>query len=217
MSVLKISDLVVTYPDGDSTITALDHVKLEVDAGEFVALVGESGSGKSTLLAVAAGLQTPTSGEVLLEGSPVADNRQQVGLVFQAANLISALTAREQLLIVDHMRGIKPRVKRADELLARVGLEGLHNRRPGQLSGGQRQRVNIARALMSSPTLLLADEPTSALDACLSREIVELLRDVTQEFNLATVMVTHDRSQISMATRAVEMEDGHLSELELVP
>ncbi|MCQ9370134.1 ABC transporter ATP-binding protein [Corynebacterium sp. 35RC1] len=217
MSVLKISDLVVTYPDGDSTITALDHVKLEVDAGEFVALVGESGSGKSTLLAVAAGLQTPTSGEVLLEGSPVADNRQQVGLVFQAANLISALTAREQLLIVDHMRGIKPRVKRADELLARVGLEGLHNRRPGQLSGGQRQRVNIARALMSSPTLLLADEPTSALDARLSREIVELLRDVTQEFNLATVMVTHDRSQISMATRAVEMEDGHLSELELVP
>lgn len=217
MSVLKISDLVVTYPDGDSTITALDHVKLEVDAGEFVALVGESGSGKSTLLAVAAGLQTPTSGEVLLEGSPVADNRQQVGLVFQAANLISALTAREQLLIVDHMRGIKPRVKRADELLARVGLESLHNRRPGQLSGGQRQRVNIARALMSSPTLLLADEPTSALDARLSREIVELLRDVTQEFNLATVMVTHDRSQISMATRAVEMEDGHLSELELVP
>lgn len=217
MSVLKISDLVVTYPDGDSTITALDHVKLEVDAGEFVALVGESGSGKSTLLAVAAGLQTPTSGEVLLEGSPVADNRQQVGLVFQAANLISALTAREQLLIVDHMRGIKPRVKRADELLARVGLEGLHNRRPGQLSGGQRQRVNIARALMSSPTLLLADEPTSALDARLSREIVELLRDVTQEFNLATVMVTHDRSQISMATRAVEMQDGHLSELELVP
>ncbi|MCQ9343785.1 ABC transporter ATP-binding protein [Corynebacterium kozikiae] len=217
MSVLKISDLVVTYPDGDSTITALDHVKLEVNAGEFVALVGESGSGKSTLLAVAAGLQTPTSGEVLLEGSPVADNRQQVGLVFQAANLISALTAREQLLIVDHMRGIKPRVKRADELLARVGLEGLHNRRPGQLSGGQRQRVNIARALMSSPTLLLADEPTSALDARLSREIVELLRDVTQEFNLATVMVTHDRSQISMATRAVEMQDGHLSELELVP
>lgn len=217
MSVLKISDLVVTYPDGDSTITALDHVKLEVDAGEFVALVGESGSGKSTLLAVAAGLQTPTSGEVLLEGSPVADNRQQVGLVFQAANLISALTAREQLLIVDHMRGIKPRVKRADELLARVGLEGLHNRRPGQLSGGQRQRVNIARALMSSPTLLLADEPTSALDARLSREIVELLRDVTQEYNLATVMVTHDRSQISMATRAVEMEDGHLSELELIP
>ncbi|MCQ9352790.1 ABC transporter ATP-binding protein [Corynebacterium sp. 153RC1] len=217
MSVLTISDLVVTYPDGDSTITALDHVKLEVDAGEFVALVGESGSGKSTLLAVAAGLQTPTSGEVLLEGSPVADNRQQVGLVFQAANLISALTAREQLLIVDHMRGIKPRVKRADELLARVGLEGLHNRRPGQLSGGQRQRVNIARALMSSPTLLLADEPTSALDARLSREIVELLRDVTQEFNLATVMVTHDRSQIPMATRAVEMQGGHLSELELVP
>lgn len=117
---------------------------------------------------------------------------------------------------MDHIAGRKLRPQRADELLEFVGLAGMGNRRMGQLSGGQRQRVNIARALMEQPDLLLADEPTSALDSHLSQEIIRLLRDVTQEMNTATVLVTHDRSLLNFADRVVEVKDGHVSEQEKV-
>lgn len=204
MSVLEMKDLVVTFPDGDDVVTALDHVDFRVEKGEFVAVVGESGSGKSTLLTVAAGLLTPDSGTL---------HAQKVGLVFQSANLLGSLSAREQLLIIDHLNGLRPRIDRADHLLARVGLKGLENRYPHQLSGGQRQRVNIARALMGEPEVLLADEPTSALDARLSSQIVELMRELSDELGIATVLVTHDRSQLSCVSRAVEMVDGQLKPL----
>lgn len=204
MSALEMKDLVVTFPDGDDKVTALNHVDFCVEEGEFVAVVGESGSGKSTLLTVAAGLLSPDSGSL---------HSEKVGLVFQSANLLGSLTAREQLLIIDHMNGLKPRGKRADRLLARVGLEGFENRYPHQLSGGQRQRVNIARALMGEPKLLLADEPTSALDARLSKQIIELLSELNAELGIATVLVTHDRSQLSYVSRAVEMTDGELKPL----
>ncbi|CAB0865352.1 ABC transporter ATP-binding protein [Corynebacterium diphtheriae] len=210
--VLSITNASVVYPDGISTVTALDSANVEIFPGELVAIVGESGSGKSTLLSIAGFLQEPTSGTVTLHGAEGLDatsiRREHIGFVFQQPNLLGSLTAREQLLITDHLRGIKLRKDRADELLARVGLKGLGGRRVAQLSGGQRQRVNIARALMGNPQLLLADEPTSALDARLSKEIVELLRDVTKEFALATLMVTHDRSQLAYADRFVEMADG---------
>ena len=123
---------------------------------------------------------------------------------------------RDQLVIMDHIAGRKLRPQHADELLEFVGLEGMGNRRMGQLSGGQRQRVNIARALMEQPDLLLADEPTSALDSHLSQEIIRLLRDVTQEMQTATVLVTHDRSLLNFADRVVEVKDGHVSEQEKV-
>lgn len=210
--VLSITNASVVYPDGTSTVTALDSANVEIFPGELVAIVGESGSGKSTLLSIAGFLQDPTSGTVTLHGAEGLDatstRREHIGFVFQQPNLLGSLTAREQLLITDRLRGTKPRQDRADELFARVGLEGLGGRRVAQLSGGQRQRVNIARALMGNPQLLLADEPTSALDARLSKEIVELLRDVTKEFDLATLMVTHDRSQLAYADRFVEMADG---------
>lgn len=204
MSVLEMKDLVVTFPDGDEVVTALDHVDFRVDKGEFVAVVGESGSGKSTLLTVAAGLLTPDSG---------TQDTRKVGLVFQSANLLGSLTAREQLLIIDHMNGLRPRKDRADQLLARVGLKGFENRYPHQLSGGQRQRVNIARALMGEPEVLLADEPTSALDARLSCQIIELMRELSYELGIATVLVTHDRTQLAYVSRAVEMIDGQLKPL----
>ncbi|MGP9722624.1 ABC transporter ATP-binding protein [Corynebacterium sp. AOP40-9SA-29] len=208
-STFHLQHICLTYPDGESTVTALDNVSLDVHAGELVAVVGESGSGKSTLLSVAAGLTTPDSGTVSTNGT--------TSVVFQSPNLLDALSVREQLLVTDHIAGRRitaARRRRADELLARVGLAGFGARRVAQLSGGQRQRVNIARALMPEPSLLLADEPTSALDQRLSRQVVDLLRDLTDERSLATVLVTHDRTQLDRADRVMQMHDGRLSQQE---
>lgn len=207
-TILDIRNATVTYQDGETTTTALADASLKAESNSLTAIVGESGSGKSTLLSVAAGLITPDSGFVQVDGTR--------SIIFQQANLLSSLNVRDQLLIMDHIAGRKLRPQRADELLDFVGLAGMGNRRMGQMSGGQRQRVNIARALMEQPDLLLADEPTSALDSHLSQEIIRLLRDVTQEMNTATVLVTHDRSLLTFADRVVEVKDGHVSEQEKV-
>lgn len=217
---LEISQATVVYPDGESTVTALDKADLSAKPGELTAIIGESGSGKSTLLSVAAGLVTPTSGRVEVAGIDLtgADDktrskvrRENIGVIFQQANLLASLTVREQLLIMDHIRGVRMRPQRADELLEQVGLANLGNRRMAQLSGGQRQRVNIARALMAEPALLLADEPTSALDSSLSQEIMALIAKLTREMNTATVMVTHDRRLLDYVDQAVEVRDGRVA------
>lgn len=207
-TILDIRNATVTYQDGETTTTALVDASLNAESNSLTAIVGESGSGKSTLLSVAAGLITPDSGSVQVDGTR--------SIIFQQANLLSSLNVRDQLLIMDHIAGRKLRPQRADELLEFVGLAGMGNRRMGQMSGGQRQRVNIARALMEQPDLLLADEPTSALDSHLSQEIIRLLRDVTQEMKTATVLVTHDRSLLNFADRVVEVKDGHVAEQEKV-
>lgn len=207
-TILDIRNATVTYQDGETTTTALADASLKAESNTLTAIVGESGSGKSTLLSVAAGLITPDSGFVQVDGTR--------SIIFQQANLLSSLNVRDQLLIMDHIAGRKLRPQRADELLDFVGLAGMGNRRMGQMSGGQRQRVNIARALMEQPDLLLADEPTSALDSHLSQEIIRLLRDVTQEMKTATVLVTHDRSLLTFADRVVEVKDGRVSEQEKV-
>ncbi|MER0121410.1 ATP-binding cassette domain-containing protein [Corynebacterium sp. KPL2623] len=207
-TILDIRNATVTYQDGETTTTALADASLKAESNSLTAIVGESGSGKSTLLSVAAGLITPDSGFVQVDGTR--------SIIFQQANLLSSLNVRDQLLIMDHIAGRKLRPQRADELLDFVGLAGMGNRRMGQMSGAQRQRVNIARALMEQPDLLLADEPTSALDSHLSQEIIRLLRDVTQEMKTATVLVTHDRSLLTFADRVVEVKDGHVSEQEKV-
>ncbi|MET8332463.1 ABC transporter ATP-binding protein [Streptosporangium canum] len=216
---LELTDLRLTYADGDSTLVALDDVSLTVGPGELVAVVGPSGSGKSSLLAVAGTLLRPDSGRVLIGGTDAsrlgdrertALRRQRVGIVFQQANLISSLTALEQLQVMDHMRG--GRSGKAADLLRAVGLDGKENRRPHQLSGGERQRVNIARALMSDPAVLLVDEPTSALDHARGTEVMRLLAELTGERAVATLLVTHDVAQIGHAHRVTEMDDGRLSE-----
>ncbi|HJG64569.1 ABC transporter ATP-binding protein [Corynebacterium stationis] len=217
---LEITQATVVYPDGESTVTALDKADLSAKPGELTAIIGESGSGKSTLLSVAAGLVTPTSGRVEVAGIDLtgADDktrskvrRENIGVIFQQANLLASLTVREQLLIMDHIRGVRMRPQRADELLEQVGLANLGSRRMAQLSGGQRQRVNIARALMAEPALLLADEPTSALDSSLSQEIMALIAKLTREMNTATVMVTHDRRLLDYVDQAVEVRDGRVA------
>ncbi|MCF3138650.1 ABC transporter ATP-binding protein [Paenarthrobacter sp. AR 02] len=219
---LNLVNVSLEYPDGGSTLKALDSVNLAVSRGEFLSLVGPSGSGKSSLLAVAATLIRPTSGVVVINGQDVAAlpeaertalRRDSVGIIFQQPNLLPALTAVEQLVIREHLRGnpLKEARRKAVELLDVVGLSGAEHKRPHQLSGGQRQRVNIARALMGSPSVLLVDEPTAALDHERSESVVRLLRRVTDEFNTATVMVTHDTEFLPLTDAVATMRDGRIS------
>jgi len=224
---LNLNNISLEYPDGGSSLKALDAVNLNVRQGEFLSLVGPSGSGKSSLLAVAATLVEPTAGQVMIDGQDVsalseaertALRRDKVGIIFQQPNLLPALTAVEQLLIREHLRGKPVRDERenAAELLNVVGLSGAAHKRPHQLSGGQRQRVNIARALMGNPTVLLVDEPTAALDHGRSESIVRLLRQVTDEFQTATIMVTHDTEFLPLTDAVATMRDGQVSRA-LVP
>ncbi|GAB7030339.1 ABC transporter ATP-binding protein [Streptomyces sp. NPDC021749] len=218
---LELTDVTLTYPDGEDRLTALDAVSLTVPAGSLTAVIGPSGSGKSSLLAVAATLIRPDRGRVVIDGTDTtglgraeltALRRTALGMVFQQPNLLPSLTAAEQLEVMAHLDGRSPRTARARarELLAAVGLEGLADRRPHQLSGGQRQRINIARALMNDPAVLLVDEPTSALDHERGAAVLELLLTLTHERATATVLVTHDHSHLDVADEIAEVHDGRL-------
>jgi putative ABC transport system ATP-binding protein len=219
---LNLVNVSLEYPDGGSILKALDAVNLPVRRREFLSLVGPSGSGKSSLLAVAATLVKASSGTVVIDGQDVsvltdaqrtALRRDKVGIIFQQSNLLPALTAVEQLLIRVHLRGksLKEARRKAEDLLDVVGLSAAGSKRPHQLSGGQRQRVNIARALMGNPSVLLVDEPTAALDHERSESIVRLLRQVTDEFSTATVMVTHDTEFLPITDAVATMRDGRIS------
>ena len=224
---LNLVNVTLEYPDGDGILMALDNVNLKLAPGEFLSLVGPSGSGKSSLLAVAATLVRPTAGLVVIGGIDAGGlseaertslRRDQIGIIFQQPNLLPSLTALEQLVIRDHLRGKPARAatRRAAALLDLVGLAPAAGKRPHQLSGGQRQRVNIARALMGDPAVLLVDEPTAALDHDRSEAIVRLLRQVTDEFSVATVMVTHDTGFVPLTDTVASMRDGRISALQPV-
>ncbi|WP_068399141.1 ABC transporter ATP-binding protein [Kribbia dieselivorans] len=216
---LHLNDITLTYPDGGQRLTALDRVTLTAAAGTLTAVVGPSGSGKSSLLAVAATLITPDAGAVVLDGRDLRGlsrretervRRDEIGIVFQSPNLLASLTAMEQLVVVAHLRGEDLAVarRRAIDLLAAVGLGDRAEHRPHQLSGGQRQRVTIARALMNDPSLLLVDEPTSALDRARGEAVLDLLRSLTLERGLTTIMVTHDHDHLVAADQVIEIVDG---------
>ncbi|MCP9956433.1 ABC transporter ATP-binding protein [Streptomyces sudanensis] len=218
---LYLNDVTLTYPDGDSRLTALDRVTLEVPKGSLTAVVGPSGSGKSSLLAVAATLIAPDSGTVTIDGTLTTGmtrgeltdlRRRKVGIVFQQPNLLPSLTAVEQLQVMAQIDGRKPRTarKRAEEMLDAVGLTAQADRRPHQLSGGQRQRVNIARALMNDPRVLLVDEPTSALDHERGAAVIDLITRLTHRQATATVLVTHDRTHLTAVDQIAEVDDGRL-------
>ncbi|MFF8501201.1 ABC transporter ATP-binding protein [Streptomyces anulatus] len=219
---LTLTDVTLTYPDGEGRLTALDRVSLDVPPGTLTAVVGPSGSGKSSLLAAAATLVTPDSGEVVVAGTPTvglgragraALRREHIGIVFQQPNLLPSLTAAEQLQVMRHLSGGSARGarRRALELLDAVGLADRADRRPHQLSGGQRQRINIARALMNEPAVLLVDEPTSALDHERGAAVLDLLVALTRERATATVLVTHDLAHLERMDRTVTMDDGRLT------
>ena len=220
---LRLTDVTLTLGDGDSTVTALDHVRLTVGAGELLAVVGPSGAGKSSLLAVAGALTRPDAGTVTVDGvdvSSLSPSRQaalraeRIGFVFQSGNLLPALTAADQLRCALHATGRRTRrsTRSPHALLEQVGMAHKADRRPHELSGGERQRVGIARALVTEPALLLVDEPTAALDRARSHEVVELLAAETHDHGVATVMVTHDHDVLEHCDRVVRMEDGRLTD-----
>ena len=218
---LRLTDVTLTFGDGDDQVAALDHVDLSVAPGELIAIVGPSGAGKSSLLAVAGGLARPTSGAVVVDDTDLiglspralaAFRRDHLGFVFQSGNLVPALTALDQLRLVEKITGRRAATP-PQELLRAVGMDQHARRRPGRLSGGERQRVGIARALVASPSVLLVDEPTAALDRRRSHEIVEVLARQTHEFSVATVMVTHDHDVLEHCDRVLEMVDGKLRSL----
>ena len=222
---IRTEQVTLLLGDGDEQIKALEDVSVSVASGELLFVVGPSGAGKSSLLAVCGGLRTPTSGKVWIDEQEITElppderaklRRHSIGFVFQQSNLVPALTALDQLLLLVHMGGHSPRSgdrEKAMALLEEVGMADKAKRRAGQLSGGERQRVGIARAFMTDPSLLLVDEPTSMLDSGRGRKIVELLRRSCHDHQVATMMVTHDRSVLDVADRVVAISDGRVSEL----
>jgi putative ABC transport system ATP-binding protein len=218
--------LTKTYGEGDATVRALDDVSVEFERARFSAIMGPSGSGKSTLLHCMAGLDKPTSGQVLIgdvdlttlsEKDLTLLRRKSVGFVFQAYNLVPTLTASENITLPLDIAGVEPDKAWFDEVVDTVGIRDRLSHRPSELSGGQQQRVAGARALVSRPEIVFADEPTGNLDSKASQEILTFLRSAVKDHGQTIVMVTHDASAASFADRIVFLGDGRVVDEMLEP
>ncbi|WP_433368597.1 ABC transporter ATP-binding protein [Actinoplanes sp. CA-142083] len=218
-AMVALHDLRMEYSAGRDRVTALDGVTVDLPAGTFTAVMGPSGSGKSTLLHCAAGLDRPTSGEVVLDGVRLSEldetgltvlRRERAGFVFQAFNLISSLTAAQNVALPARLAGRRVAPEETAAALGRVGLADRAGHRPVELSGGEQQRVAIARALLTGPSVLFADEPTGALDATTSRQVLALLRGLVDERGQTIVMVTHDPVAAAVADQVLLLADGRL-------
>ena len=220
--VLRLDRLTRVHGEGETAVHALRGISLDVRAGELIAVMGQSGSGKSTLLTCAGGLDTPSSGEVSIEGAPLSSlsrkglaalRRQSVGYVFQDFNLIPALTAAENVALPRELDGVRMRQARALALqaLESVGVADLADRFPDDMSGGQQQRVAIARAIVGERRLILADEPTGALDSETGEAVLRLLRDRV-DAGAAGVLVTHEARHAAWADRVVFLRDGRVTD-----
>jgi len=216
---LIVRDLEKTYRSGDRPLTVLRDVSFHIDEGEFVAVVGPSGSGKTTLLGLMAGLDTPSSGSVRLDGTDLGRlseddrarlRRHKVGFVFQSFQLIPSLTAQENIQVPLELRGDGGAPERAAELLARVGLGQRRHHYPTQLSGGEQQRVALARAFVHNPRILFADEPTGNLDAATGHSIIELMTELNRDSGITLVLVTHDPEVAARAHRVIRLADGRV-------
>ncbi|QJD87983.1 ABC transporter ATP-binding protein [Cohnella herbarum] len=221
---IRIKGLSKQYRMGGETLNALDNVSLTVNQGDFIAIIGPSGSGKSTLMNVIGCLDTPSSGEYWLDGEEVSRLREnklaeirnrKIGFIFQGFNLLSRLTAIENVELPLIYRGVsaKERKEQAIEALRKVGLEERIHHRPVELSGGQQQRVAIARALAGNPPILLADEPTGALDTRTGKEVMGFIKDLNS-LGHTIVLITHDPDISRQAKRVVKIMDGMLNEEE---
>ena len=219
MEFLKTEDLCKAYGRGENQVTALDHVNLTVDKGEFVAVTGASGSGKSTLLHIIAGVDVPTGGRVYLDGQDVYAQsreklaifrRRQVGLIYQFHNLIPTLNVVENITLPVLMDRRRVNRARLEELLELLGLQDRRDHLPNQLSGGQQQRVAIGRALMNAPAVMLADEPTGSLDSRNGQEILRLLKESHRMYRQTLILVTHDEDIALQAGRILTIADGRV-------
>lgn len=218
---LVMTQVTKTYGDGDSTLSVLNKLNLQVNEGEFVAILGPSGSGKSTFLSTAGALLTPTSGEVLINGESLAEKNtaqladfrlHNIGFMFQNAQLIPYIKVEEQLLYVAKIAKLSSSEakKRSSYLLKRLGIWERRNHYPEKLSGGEKQRVAIARAWMNNPAILFADEPTASLDFKRGKEVVQMLSEEVKVEGKAAVMVTHDERMLEWCDRVLYLQDGIL-------
>ena len=219
MEFLKVENLCKYYGRGETRVTALDHVSLSVEKGEFVAIIGSSGSGKSSLLHAIARVARPDIGHVWLDGQDVyAGNneklaifrRRQVGLIYQFHNLIPTLNVVENITLPVLMDRRRVNEERLEELLELLGLSERRKHLPNQLSGGQQQRVAIGRALMNAPQVCLADEPTGALDSRNGHEIIRLLKESNRKYRQTLLLVTHDENIALQADRIITIGDGQV-------
>ena len=217
MEILSAKDLCKSYGSGENSVQALNHVSISVENGEFVAVIGTSGSGKSTLLNLLGGLDTPTSGEVLVSGKKLFQmneeartifRRRNIGFVFQNYNLVPVLNVYENIVLPIELDGTKVDTEYVKTILHTLGLEQKVQAMPNQLSGGQQQRVAIARALAAKPAILLADEPTGNLDSKTEMDVIALLKMTSQESHQTIVMITHNEEIALMADRMIRIEDG---------
>lgn len=222
MAIVETKGITKDYREGRTDVRALRGVDLAIDEGEFVAVAGPSGSGKTTLLNIVSGLDSATSGEVRVDGEDISGLRSaalsglrlnKIGFVFQSYNLIPVLTARENVEFTMLLQGVPAgaRLRRAKDMLGRVGLAGLEDRRPPTLSGGQQQRVAVARAIVTRPRLVLADEPTANLDSETGAKLLDLMRELNREENMTFVFSTHDPMVMEYSRRLVRLHDGAIA------
>jgi len=219
MNVIETRNLKRYYQQGDFTVKALNDVSLNFQDGEFTAIIGPSGSGKTTFLNAIGGLDTPNSGEIIINKTDISSlnqnqlidfRLQNIGFVFQSYNLIPVLTAKEnvEFIMLMQEREKSERDKRSSQLLSQVGLENEVDRRPSQLSGGQQQRVAVARALASKPQFILADEPTANLDSRSTNNLLDIMLQLNQEEGITFIFSTHDQRVVDRARRVITLEDG---------
>lgn len=221
-TILKMENVKKSFGSGHNEIQALKGIDLAVNQGEFVSIIGPSGSGKSTFLTIAGGLQSPTSGNISINGldfTPLSEKKRsklrfkEIGFILQSSNLIPYLNIEEQFLLIDKINHEKLTSKKGIELLKSLDILDLKDKHPSDLSGGERQRAAIARALFNEPNLILADEPTASLDTEHAYQVVELLRQEAHLKNKATIMVTHDQRMIKNSDSVYKIEDGLLSKI----
>jgi len=221
MNLLEVENVSKTYGQGETSVRALKNVAFSVPKGEFVAVVGESGSGKSTLLNIIGALDTPTSGNVLIDGKDIFSmeersltifRRRNIGFIFQSFNLIPELTVEQNIVFPVLLDYQKPNKKYLEELLTVLNLNERRNHLPSQLSGGQQQRVAIGRALITRPALILADEPTGNLDTQNTSEVIALLREASRKYEQTIIMITHSKSIAQTADRILQVSDGVLTD-----
>lgn len=227
MNIITTDNLTKQYGSGETAVTALDQVNIQIASGEFVAVMGPSGCGKSTLLQLLGGLDAPTSGSILLEGTDLAsldDNaltllrRQKIGFIFQFYNLLPVLTAGENVALPLILDGMKPAdaYAKAKDWMTKVGVIDRWAHKPKEMSGGQQQRVAIARALVSDPAIILADEPTGNLDSTAADELLGVLDTISADFGRTILMVTHDPRMSAHAHRVINLQDGKVQHEHIV-
>jgi len=221
MDVIKVENVTRTYKTGEIEVHALRGVDLTIRKGEFTAIAGPSGSGKTTLLNIIGGLDTPSSGDVVLGGKLISKmsgselsnfRRDHVGFIFQSYNLIPVLTVEENIEFVMLLQGVERslRSKKVKEILEVIGLTGSHDRLPSQLSGGQQQRVAVARAIVSEPDIILTDEPTANLDSVTGSALLDMMKKLNEEKGITFIFSTHDKMIMERAKRLVKLHDGKI-------